>query len=317
LTRSGRIAVPPLLRRGTQVAFGLGLLAILWQMADGPEAVRTLSDAEPWWLAMAAVALTAQTMLSAWRWRLTAAQLGIVLSPLHALREYYLAQTINQSLPGGVLGDAGRALRARAQAGLVASGQAVLFERLAGQIAMFALLAAGFFTTLLLPGGLSWPAWIGVPVALVLFAGLSLLVAIRLAARLPGVVGQVILSLPAMTRQVLGRPGVWQRQAALSLGTALCNLAAFAFCAKSIGVALTTGAVFGLVPLILLAMLLPLSISGWGLREGAAAALFPLAGYTAAEGFATSVAFGVVFILATVPGVIPVWLRAKPRPVEQ
>jgi hypothetical protein len=64
------------------------------------------------------------------------------------VREYYLAQIVNQSLPGGMIGDAGRAVRARAQAGLLAAGQAVVFERLAGQIAMFLALAVAFLRDL-------------------------------------------------------------------------------------------------------------------------------------------------------------------------
>jgi hypothetical protein len=56
-------------------------------------------------------------------------------------------------------------------------------------------------------------------------------------------------------------------------------------------------------------MLIPLSFSGWGLREGAAAALFPVAGLTAAQGLATSVAFGLVFLIAVLPGLVPLWLR--------
>ncbi len=55
--------------------------------------------------------LTVQTLLSAWRWRLTARQLGLRIAPSQSVREYYLAQIVNQSLPGGMAGDVGRAER--------------------------------------------------------------------------------------------------------------------------------------------------------------------------------------------------------------
>ena len=61
--------------------------------------------------------------------------------------------------------------------------------------------------------------------------------------------------------------------------------------------------------MILFAMVLPLSISGWGLREGAAAALFPLAGLSASAGLAASVAFGLTFLAITLPGLILVRRR--------
>ncbi len=128
-----------------------GLLALLWQAADGADAVRRLAGANAALLGAAVVVLTLQTGLSALRWRITAAQLGILFDRRTALREYYLSQIVNQALPGGIMGDAGRAVRARAQAGLMASGQAVLFERLAGQIALVAVLCTAFIATLRRP----------------------------------------------------------------------------------------------------------------------------------------------------------------------
>lgn len=100
-------------------------------------------------------------------------------------------------------------------------------------------------------------------------------------------------------------------QIVLSAGTTLCNLAAFAFCARAVGVVLPPVVILALVPLILFTMLIPLTISGWGVREGAAAALFPLAGATASEGFAASVAFGLVLLVAVLPGLLTLWLRSQ------
>ncbi len=115
--------------RALQFALAAGLLALLWHVADGAEAVQRLAGAEPLLLAAALAALTLQTVLSALRWRLTAAQLGLCLDRGRAVREYYLSQIVNQALPGGVLGDAGRAVRARAPAGLMISGQRVRTAR--------------------------------------------------------------------------------------------------------------------------------------------------------------------------------------------
>lgn len=90
----------------------------------------------------------------------------------------------------------------------------------------------------------------------------------------------------------------------LSIATTLCNLAAFGFCAQAVGHGLPPAAIAAFVPLILLTMLVPLTISGWGLREGAAAALFPVAGASASGGLAASVVFGLVLILSTLPGLL-------------
>ena len=51
-------------------------------------------------------------------------------------------------------------------------------------------------------------------------------------------------------------------------------------------------------------MVIPITISGWGLREGAAATLLPVGWPHRGRGMAASVAFGLVFLAASLPGVI-------------
>ena len=92
--------VSPTLVRAAQIALAFVLLALIWRVADGAEAMKLLTDAEPVWLVAALVALTSQLVLSAIRWQLTAGQLCIALDTWTALREYYLAQVLNQTLPG-------------------------------------------------------------------------------------------------------------------------------------------------------------------------------------------------------------------------
>ena len=77
------------------------------------------------------------------------------------------------------------------------------------------------------------------------------------------------------------------------------------------GVELGLVATAALVPLILFTMLIPISISGWGLREGAAAALLPSRGATASGGLAASVAFGLAFITAVLPGFLFLLVRRR------
>lgn len=313
MTLFGR-PIPPWIMRVVQVGVALGLLGVLWRAFDGPEAARSLATADPAWLAAAFVALTAQTVFSALRWRLTASQFGIHFGTGYALKEYYLAQVVNQALPGGMVGDAGRAVRAREQAGLLASGQAVAFERLAGQIAMFLALVVGFTATIVVPGGFSWPRSLAGPVALVVLAGVALPFVLRAARRLPGAAGRSAQAIWRSIHKALIAPPVLPGQAFLSIATAACTLAAFAFCAEAIGVGLGLSAILAMVPLILFTMLIPVSVSGWGLREGAAAALFPVIGASAAAGLAASVAFGLVFITAVLPGLLPLLQRGAVRP---
>ncbi|HKK36294.1 MAG TPA: lysylphosphatidylglycerol synthase transmembrane domain-containing protein [Paracoccaceae bacterium] len=296
--------MPRRLRRLLQVVVAAGLLALLWRMVDGAAALEHLAGARPGWLLAAVAALTAQTMLSALRWRLTAGRLGIAIGRWTAVREYYLGQIVNQTLPGGVLGDAGRAMRSRRDAGLLAAGQAVAFERLAGQVALGLLFAAAVAGTLAVPGGFDWPGWLLTPVLLAIGGAGAVVPVLMLAgARLPGRLGRAVGEPARAFMRATWSPGVRARQAGLSLGAASCNVVAFACCASAIGVTLPPATALALVPPILFTMLIPVTVSGWGLREGAAVALLPLAGASASEGMAASVAFGLAVLAAALPGV--------------
>lgn len=289
-------------------AFGLCLF-LLAQAVDWRESLALLAQADLRWLGAALALLTVQTLLSAQRWRITAAQLGIHLGLRRAVREYYLSQVINQSLPGGVLGDAGRALRARDQAGLMASGQAVIFERVAGQIGLLTLLAAGLAVTLAWPDAQGWPSWLAEPVKAVCWAVVLALPVAALGWRAMPRLAETVRSTTSAFRRALWSAEVRRAQIALSLATALCNVTAFAFCAAAVGSPLSVLATLTLVPMILFAMVLPLSIGGWGLREGAASVLFPAVGATMSAGLASSIAFGLVLVVSVLPGVVLMWTR--------
>ena len=275
-----------------RLAVPLAVLVVLWQVADGPGAVQRLRGADPLWLMLALAALLAQTMLSALRWRLVARAMRLNLPLGHAVTEYFVAQVVNQTVPGGIPGDAARAVRSRGQGGLRLATRTVVVERLAGQAALFALLIPAIALSLAF-GRIDWPAFVGWALATVIA-----LAAITLTRPLPA---------SAAPLRVLRAPGVWPGQVALGTAIVLMNLAGFACAARATGTPLSPEAMATLVPLILTAMLVPLSVGGWGWREGAAAALFPLAGATPAAGLAASAAFGAVVLLAALPGVF--WLK--------
>lgn len=286
------------------------IIGLLWNLADGPGALALLGEAKWIYLLLALVAVNLQTLASAWRWHRVAARLGQSIPPSHAIAEYYLSQLINQSLPGGVLGDVGRAVRARHEAGLGIAAKAVIIERLAGQIAMFSLLAIGIAWALLTPGGLAFdldPSHVfGAVVALFAISALVWLAVHLTRKRWSPQFG-------ASLSQALITEGAWIEQSLFGALIVALNLMSFTLCALATGTVLGAEAIMVLVPLILCAMLIPATIAGWGFREGAAVALFPLAGATAAAGFAASLAFGLVILAASLPGLL-VLLRQPRKP---
>ena len=284
-----RLAVPAL------------ILGLLWNLADGPGALALLGNPDWRYLALAFAAVNLQTLLSAWRWQRVAKRLELAITPSRAVAEYYLSQVVNQSLPGGIVGDAARAVRMRHASGLGTAAKAVIIERMAGQVFMFGLLFAGIAWAVAVPGGIEFSidpahALVGVAVLAIAAVGLAAL------ARSPIRRWSGAFWRAAYTALVA--KGAWREQSLLGVSIVACNLGGFAFCALATGTALSPEAIVVLIPLILCAMLIPATVAGWGFREGAAVALFPLAGATAAAGFAASLAFGLVILAASLPGLL-------------
>lgn len=296
------------LRAALRLLAPLALLAVLWRLADGPAALARLAAADPAWLVLALASLHAQVWLSAWRWERVAASLGAPLPPGRAVPEYYVAQLLNATLPGGVAGDGARALRARSgDGGLPRAAAAVAVERLAGQIALAVALGLGLALSVLWPPAVDWPAGLRPAVAVVL-AGLGLaLVAVLVAPRPAWAVraGRAL-------RSALFASGQVGAQVALGVAILALNLLSFAAAARATGTSLSPLAVLILGALVLAAMLVPLSVGGWGWREGAAAALFPAFGAPAAAGLAAGAAYGLLMLAAALPGLIWLW-RARPE----
>ncbi|WP_170938660.1 lysylphosphatidylglycerol synthase transmembrane domain-containing protein [Jannaschia aquimarina] len=276
-----------MLRFGAAAAL---LAACLW-LFDGRTIVDRLLTMELGWMLAAVAALLMQTVLMALRWRLVARCLGTEMSAAWALREYGAGQFVNATLPGGVLGDATRAVRARdGRTGLRGAATAVAIERGLGQIGLAVVAGSGLAATILLPGGFTPSLVLTAAMAAVLAVIALLLIAIMQNAR-----GARLI------RKCLPSQRVARTQAVLSIAAALLNVAAFAACARATGTLLPTGAALVLIPAILTAMLIPLTIGGWGWREGAAAALFPIVGATPAAGVAAGIAFGTAILLAVLP----------------
>lgn len=294
----------PWLRRGLISAALLGAVA-LWVE---PQAI--LAEVQRFsagWLVVALGISTLQVMLCTWRWQFTAGLIGVPLRFSYALREYYLALLVNQLLPGGVLGDAGRAHRHASQTqSRGRAWRAVIIERASGQLAVVLLTLSALLLSPLWHSVLGG-AWI-VTTGLGSAAALAMAIAGGLLwrQRLNAWLGQLPNGYQALARDLkrgLLTRGVWLKQLLSSLLIVLSYGAVMVCAARAIGVALPALELLALTPVLLLAMLIPFSVAGWGLREGAAAGVWALVGLPPAQGVAVSLAYGVIVLLACLPGI--------------
>lgn len=278
---------------------------------DGETLIREVARIPVSALVVGLVLGVIQVCLSAWRWRYTAGLLGLSIPYVQAVREYYLATFTNQVLPGGVLGDVNRALRHGAGSNnQLAAAHGVAIERLSGQVVLAAVVVTGLAwlfvsgrivgATASFSGSLSHLYWLLAGVtAVVLLTRVFTRRSERASAyfgALRGDLTQALLSWPAFPLQVL-----------TSLLVVASYLAVFLVLANGAGYLAglpSAVVVAALCSLLLLSMVLPITVSGWGVREGAAVILWPMVGLPAEQGVALSVAYGALIFVSSLPGAL-------------
>ena len=287
-----------------RVLVSIGLLSGLGWWLDLGTAVSRLAEMRAEWVLLAVAISVAQVAVLAWRWHFTAGCLGVDLSFTAAWREYYLSIFLNQVLPGGVVGDVSRAWRqVRTQTRRQEPGgpavRAVIFERLSAQAVMT---TTAVVSLLALPVTANRGSRLAV-VGAVAVAGLIVVtmgVWVRRQSTAGSLSGHVLADLGAAHLSGL----VFAAQFVSALIVVGSYLATYVTAARAVGVDTPFPVLLPLVAPVLMTMLIPVTVAGWGLREGAAAVLWSAVGLTAADGVVVSVAYGLLVLIGSLPGAL-------------
>jgi hypothetical protein len=297
-----------------KLAITASIIFFLARRVDLGEIYRLGRGGDFAFFAAALLLFLVQSCVSMMRWHVILRRLGTPQSLGRTTRIFWTSMLFGTFLPAGLANDGVRMwIMRQGGAGLAHSVDSVLLDRafgLAGMIAVAAL-SLPFASAL-------------VPVGFVAY-GLPLLVA----ATIGGTIGLCFLDrLPE--RWAISRPlGRLARDVlAILRSPSTIGLAGAAtlFCAASqsvvvyligrgLGIPFTLVDCLVLVPLVVLFLTLPISIAGWGVREGAMVALFGAVGVSTAAALALSILYGVAGIVVTLPGLIFLiaW-RATPAP---
>jgi glycosyltransferase 2 family protein len=257
-----------------RVAAGAAVLGVLaWRVGTQPF-VAGLHAVGPGSVVAALVLVAGSTLCAAERWRLVARTAGITITTREAVAAYYRSQFLNSVLPGGIVGDVHRAIAHR-------TVRSVVVERVLGQAVQ---IAVGLLVVLV-----AWPTDLApsTPVLAACAAGGILVLA-----------GVVLVFTDRTYLDVETVPAVLGLSALAAAGHAVVFLVA----AHAVGVDANEGTLAALAFVVLVAAALPTNIAGWGPREGAAAWVFALVGLGAATGTSVATAYGVLALVATLPG---------------
>jgi uncharacterized protein (TIRG00374 family) len=285
------------------------LIWLLVRNRDFADIYRQVQAADPMAIAAAWAILLAVALPTALRWSRVLKALGVPAAVNKTLPAVLIGNFFNQGLPSTIGGDAFRAWEISAATGarLPLALSSVVIDRVAGFLALFILV------TLMLPELFAIaPSRFAFAVLLLLIAGYAAVGALMMLdlfhkplARFRLVRGLAQLS--ADMRCVLLSPARAIPVLAYGLVNNSASTLALYIIACGLGIPVSVAGCFAIAPLAALVAALPISVAGWGVREGAFVAGFGLLGIGGVEALILSVLFGLVSIVAALPGGF-VWL---------
>jgi len=314
-----------------KIAVSVGLVAWLARGLGLKAIASAMARAEPAHLLVAAGLLVISHLFASWQWGRLLARAGVSVRPWRVVGYTWAAALGNLVLPTGAGGDVARVIGAGRESG---EGAVVLAATLVDR-----LLGLSMLGTLGLLGLWRLPALEGthsgrtVMVAILANAAatLGLLVFLLgpmrakalswLARRLPGRPGKRASELGSALDRLRTRPG-FLALIGISLVVQTCRILAHAEVARALDIRVGLGYFFAFVPLLAIAVSLPVSVGGIGVRESLGAFLFGFLQVDAARGSAMQLLAYLLTIAVTLPGVVAFAAltrapRNAPRPARE
>ncbi len=301
-----------LIKFALRLAVSVGLIWWVLRQVDTESFLGQLEKVSPAAFLLPVFVILGFGLIQTARWVLVQQALAAPLPFRLAARTIFLSLFFNQTLPSTIGGDAIRVTYAyRAGLPLNAVVKGVLVDRLSALLALVLMSASTLpllyqavgnhpfasLVTFMVAGGLTG--------ALALLALAALPPALR---RWPGL--HQAAGLADALWAVLRRPG----KAALVLLTSLLIHVALGLIFFYLAWLLDSGVgpliCLTLYPPIMLVSMLPISIAGWGVREGAMVAAFTLVGMSHTDALAISVLFGTAMVVVGLAGAL-IWYLAE------
>lgn len=290
-----------------KIAVSFGILALLAAKTDVRKIATLLESVGGGTICVVAVLSVGQTVVTAYRWVLVMRGVGVPVGVWPAVQVVYVSLALNQCMPSYVGGDAYRiywVYREGHRLALAARG--VMIDRISAVIALVGMMAVGLpvvFARFPDPAART-------SLLAVLTCGLAGTAAFFGCDTMPESWRQVrvareLAELSAAARRLLlhGTDGVVI--GALALVVHVLTASAMYTFADSLGLPLTWLDCVLLTPPIVLLAAVPISIAGWGVREGVMVGALSMVGISTEQALALSVLLGVALLGNGLVGLLP------------
>jgi len=291
-------------------AIALALIVIVLHAFDVKGVMSHFARIDAPTLAVAIVLALAISLLHTARWLAVLAVAKARLGFKPALQIVLIGHFFNQALPSSVGGDVVRIWCGyRAGLSMATSANTVAVDRALTLLSLPLLTLAGLpwlFDIVTDPVA----RWALSTVILASFAGFAAFLAVT---RLPQAIGhwrvsRALLNLVALTRAVVSDT----RALFATVFLSVLSFVVFSFIvyqlARAMHIDISLLDCVLLVPPVILVSVLPVSIAGWGVREGAMVVAFGFVHVPPGAAFAVSVLFGLTLAVASLPGSLLWWM---------
>lgn len=287
-----------------KIALSVGLVWYVFSKIDISDAWLYLRNMSVYVIFAVLALLFIQLVVAALRLRELLALLGARCGVIKVLDVVMIGSFFSQTLISFVGGDAMRIWRivqANTPVGLAAKG--ILFDRVAGFVGLMLITVFSLpwlFETVSQPAmrfGLVVTLLVGLGGVFGLFltelipTALRRWRAFRWASELSGVAFAILRSKSGLLAIVV-----------LSVAIQLLNIFALYLISRGLEMEVSFISMMVLVPPVLLISMLPISVAGWGVREGAMVVALSLVGASAHQSLALSVCFGLCLAGISLPG---------------
>ena len=293
------------------IQWGISIVLVWFLLSkiDFEESFHALRNVNVLLLTTGLIQSALQPVLGALRWVLIVRALGGKLGFATSLRYVWIGTFFSQALPGVVGGDVVRIwLFWRDGAGHRLAINSVALGAVIMMLSLFVLVAA-VQPGLAARSGSLVATWLPL---LMLAAAVSGVAVLMFSDRLVGRFYHLrpfraVAYLSVDARKTLLHPFICAALTFISI-LAYLNISITVWViALALGLNVSATDCLVLVPVVLLASTIPISVSGWGIRESAIVVLFGTVGVSSGHALTLSVLFGITGILISLPG-LALWL---------
>jgi uncharacterized membrane protein YbhN (UPF0104 family) len=312
-----RFNVRPVVIGLIEITLSILLLWVIFSHINLTNVTSRLADLTVVGAMLVGALMLLHAILSAIRWQILIAHFGGAIGLGPAISAVLIERFVNQAVPSPVAGDGARFFE------LMRNGQdkrvgaySIVIDRLFGLVGLFGAIT---ITLPLAPWVIKSDDMLKsiLVIAIAPVASIIILALVRRRwwERLRKLrLLHYPIGLVMRVREVIIAPRKFIVSAGLSILVQMLPIPCFLILASDLHVPLTATDAAVIVPLIVLAGVLPISIAGWGVREGAAVVLMSQVNVAATDAVSLSVLFGLI-VLATscIGGVVWLLTRRKVR----